>query len=58
MRHLKILGVALVAMFALGITATYLVFTNILNAVDAAVDIGKWVNLEKRYVLQLHPEKE
>jgi len=45
-------------MFALGITASYLVFTNVLNAVDGVLDIGRNVNVEKQYVLQLHPEKE
>jgi hypothetical protein len=44
-------------MFALGITATYLVFTNLLNAVDGVLDISRYVNVEKQYVLQLNPEK-
>ena len=39
--------------FALGITFSYLVFTNVLNAVDTAYGISKDVTLEKRYVLQL-----
>jgi len=39
--------------FALGITASYLVFTNVLNAVDTAYGISKDINLEKKYVLQL-----
>jgi hypothetical protein len=45
-------------MFALGITASYLVFTNVLNAVDGVLDIGRNINVERRYVLQLHMERE
>jgi len=41
-------------LFALGITASYLVFTNVLNAVDGVLDISRDVNVEKQYVLQLH----
>jgi len=40
-------------LFALGISASYLFFTNVLNAVDRAIEIRKYVDLDKRYVLQL-----
>jgi hypothetical protein len=39
--------------FAIGITASHILFTNILNAVDKAYDISKYVNVEKRYVLHI-----
>jgi hypothetical protein len=40
--------------FALGITATYWVFTSVLNAVDKVVGISKDINVEKRYALELN----
>ena len=42
--------------FALGISATYCVFTSVLNAVDKVVEISKDVNLEKRYAFTLQKE--
>ncbi len=38
--------------FALGISATYLVCNNLLNAVDTVVGISRDVSIEKRYVYQ------
>jgi len=40
-------------LFALGISASYIFFTNILNAVDNALELSKHINVEKKYVLQL-----
>ncbi len=40
-------------LFALGIAGSYVLFTNVLSAVDKTFHIGKYVNLEKRYVLHL-----
>ncbi len=40
-------------LFALGIAGSYVLFTNVLSAVDRTFHIGKYVNLEKRYVLHL-----
>ena len=40
-------------LFALGISASYVLFTNVLNAVDAFVEIKKYINVEKKYVYQL-----
>ncbi len=42
--------------FALGITATYWVFTSVLSAVDRVVDISRDVNLERRYAFALQKE--
>jgi len=39
--------------FALGISASHVIFTNILNAVDKAWHIAKYVHVEKQYVLHL-----
>ena len=39
--------------FALGISASHVLFTNVLNAVDRVWGIRKHVCVEKRYVLQL-----
>jgi len=41
-------------LFAIGIAASYVIFTNVLNAVDTVLDLGRYVNVEKRYVLQLN----
>ena len=38
-------------LFALGITASYVVFVNILKAVDAVVDIKSIINIDERYAL-------
>ncbi|MFH1394368.1 MAG: hypothetical protein ABII71_04575 [Candidatus Micrarchaeota archaeon] len=40
-------------LFALGIAGSYVAFTNVLNTVDKAFHIGKYVNVEKRYLLHL-----
>jgi hypothetical protein len=40
-------------LFALGITVSYVLFTNLLNAVDKVLNINNYITLEKRYVLQL-----
>lgn len=40
-------------LFALGIAGSYVVFTNVLAAVDKTFHIGKFVNVEKRYLLHL-----
>jgi hypothetical protein len=45
-------------LFACGIAASYVVFTNALNAVDTFLDISKYVNVEKKYVLQLSGAKK
>lgn len=37
--------------FAAGIAVSYVVFTNILRAVDSAFDIGKFVDIDRRYVV-------
>lgn len=39
--------------FAIGISASHIVFTNIMNTVDKAFDISKYVNVEKQYVLHI-----
>ena len=39
-------------LFALGIAASYVVFTNILSWADKSFEIGKYVTLEKKYILQ------
>lgn len=39
-------------LFALGIAGSYVVFVNVLNAVDKVFDINKYLTLEKKYVLQ------
>ena len=39
-------------LFAAGISASYVIFTNVLNAVDKAFDVGRYLNLEKGYVLR------
>ena len=39
-------------LFAAGISASYVVFTNVLNAVGRAIDVGKYLNLEKGYILK------
>lgn len=44
--------------FALGISASFLLFTNVLNAVDKLVDTRKMLNIEKQYVLNLAPKKD
>lgn len=41
------------AAFALGISASHVLFTNVLNAVDAVWALTKYVNVEKQYVLRL-----
>ncbi len=46
------------SVFALGISATYWVFTSVLNAVDKVVEISRDVNLEKRYAFALDGRKE
>ncbi len=38
-------------LFALGIAASYIVFVNILKAVDTVVDIKSIINIEERYAL-------
>ncbi|MFH0885213.1 MAG: hypothetical protein V1861_05890 [Candidatus Micrarchaeota archaeon] len=38
-------------LFAAGIAISYVFFTNVLNAVDKAFDISKYVNVERQYVL-------
>jgi|WetSurMetagenome_2_1015567.scaffolds.fasta_scaffold229735_2 hypothetical protein len=38
--------------FALGISASHVIFTNVMNAVDGAFDISRYVNVEKQYVLR------
>jgi len=40
-------------LLAIGIAVSYVIFTNVLNAVDGAIEIRRYVNLDKRYVLQL-----
>ena len=40
-------------LFALGISASYVVFTNILESMDKALDVNKYLNIEKKYVLHL-----
>lgn len=39
--------------FALGISASHIAFTNVMNAVDKAFDISKYVSVEKQYVLRI-----
>ncbi len=39
--------------FALGISASHIVFTNVMDAVDRAFGISKYVNVEKQYVLRI-----
>ncbi len=39
--------------FALGISASHILFTNILDAVDRAYDISKHVTVERQYVLRI-----
>jgi hypothetical protein len=41
------------SLFALGISASYVVFTNILDSMDKAFDVSKYLNIEKKYVLHL-----
>ncbi|VVC04088.1 Uncharacterised protein [Candidatus Bilamarchaeum dharawalense] len=38
-------------LFAAGIAVSYVFFTNVLSAVDKATDAGKYLNIEKKYVL-------
>ena len=38
-------------LFTAGIAVSYIVFTNVLNALDKATQISPFVNIEKRYVL-------
>jgi hypothetical protein len=40
-------------LFASGIAVSYVLFTNVLNAVDSAWSITRYVNVEKRYVLHI-----
>jgi hypothetical protein len=39
--------------FALGISASHIVFTNVMNAVDRAFHISKYVNVERQYVFHI-----
>jgi hypothetical protein len=41
------------SLFAAGISASYIVFTNVLNAFDQAFDVSKYLDLEKGYILKL-----
>ncbi len=38
-------------LFAAGIAVSYVLFTNILNAVDNVLDVGKLLSIDKRYVV-------
>lgn len=40
-------------LFAIGISVSYVLFTNILNAVDKVTNVSKYVNIEKKYVYNL-----
>lgn len=40
-------------LFAAGISVSYILFTNILNAVDKVTNVSKYVNIEKKYVYNL-----
>lgn len=40
-------------LFAIGISASYVVFTNILESMDKALDVNRYLNIEKKYVLHL-----
>jgi hypothetical protein len=44
--------------FTVGISAAYVFFTNVLNAVDRVWNITKYVNVEKRYVLSLSAPRQ
>jgi len=37
--------------FALGISGSYIIFTNILNALDKNFEVNKYLNIEKRYII-------
>lgn len=39
--------------FALGISASYIIFTNALNAIDSVLSIKECINLEKKYIFHL-----
>ncbi len=45
-------------LFAAGIAASYVVFTNVLNTVDAYLGISRYVFVEKKYVVQLNKENK
>lgn len=40
-------------LFAAGISVSYVLFTNILNAVDKVTNASKYINIEKKYVYNL-----
>lgn len=40
-------------LFAAGISVSYVLFTNVLNAVDKVTNASKYINIEKKYVYNL-----